>query len=223
MIVLCVGRKEQGKTTLAYSSLLPMPKRVIFDPREDFETSDIVNTTGLDLYADLNEQENDEVIVQTSDDLEAAFATTCIELKDWIVEHRGERFGFLVDDSRLVLQTKSVPFEFSWMLRSTKVNESRIILTTWRVVDIPLEVRSQCDHWFIFKTTELRDLELIEERFGEQAVEMVKNLQPYHYLHADDSGPELKLTRVSDPKSFYIDIHRLHGNSAVRAEQWVRA
>lgn len=223
MIVLCVGRKEQGKTTLAYSSLLPMPKRVVFDPREDFETSDVVNTTGFGLYDDLNDEETDEVIIRTSADLEAVFAVTCQELAEWIRDHRAESFGFLVDDSRLVLMNRNIPPDFSWMLRATKKDQSRIIMTTWRIIDIPLEPRSQADHWMIFKTTEPRDLELVAERFGEEAATKVQTLPPHVYLHCDDSGPELKVTMVNDPKAWYVDTGRTQGLSRIRENSFVRA
>jgi hypothetical protein len=131
---------------------------------------------------------------------------------DWIRENRGVPFAFLVDDSRLMFvggPGRRIPQDFSWMLRSTKVNESRIVLTTWRIVDIPPEVRSQADHWMVFKTTEPRDLELIEERFGEKARAQVETLAPHVYLHCDDSGPEMRVTVEADSRAWYVDTHIL--------------
>jgi hypothetical protein len=194
------------------------PKRVIFDPREDFGTSEVINTTGIGLYDDLNDEGIHEVIVQTSDDLIAAFDITCRELVDWIRAHREQSFGFLVDDSRLMLTSKQISPDFSWMLRSTKVDQSRIVMTTWRIVDIPPEVRSQADHWMVFKTTEPRDLEIIEERFGESAREQVQLLPPHVFLHCDDSGTELKLSVNNNPRSWYIDTHVLQEEPNARKE-----
>lgn len=160
----------------------------------------------------MNDSDEHEVIVQSSRDIPEVFEETCFYLTDWIRQHRGESFAFLVDDARLMFSGgpgKKIPQDFSWMLRSTKIGESRIVLTTWRIVDIPPEVRSQADHWMIFKTTEPRDLELIEERFGPSAREQVMTLPPHVYLHGDDSGPELRVTVEMDSPSWYVDTHVL--------------
>lgn len=223
MIVLCVGRKEQGKTTLAYSLVRFTSKRVIFDPREDFGTSENVSSNPANLQDDLNDMDVREVIVQSSRDVVDVFNETCFFLSEWLKENKGVEFGFLVDDSRLAFASKTIPQDFSWMLRSTKLNQARIVMTTWRIVDIPPEVRSQADVWMIFKTTEPRDLELIAERFGEEAASRVQSLPPHVFLKCDDSGPELTVAVMENSRAWFVDTHILQGEPNGNARQSVTA
>jgi hypothetical protein len=205
MIILCVGRKEQGKTTLAYHLVRFSPKRVIFDPREDFATSLIVTGDPASLPDDLDDEAVSEVIVQSSRNVIELFEETCFHLAEWLKDNKGEPFGFLIDDSRLAFASKTIPQDFSWMLRSTKLEQSRIVMTTWRIVDIPPEVRSQADVWMVFKTTEPRDLELIAERFGDDAALRVQTLPPHICLRCDDSGPELTISVIENSKAWYVN------------------
>jgi hypothetical protein len=203
VIALCIGRKEQGKTTLGYHLVSSMPQRIVFDPRDRFKTTDLIEDSNV-IY-DALEECQPEVIVYAADSTAFHFANTCIEVKDFAKRHADRRFGFLVDEVGLALEN-GIPEDFGWMLKATKKDQARIVMTTWRPQEVPPLIRSQLDHCFMFKTTERRDLDFIEEQCGEEAAAMVQKLPPYYFVHCDDSGPERRVEVYGHPENWKVDI-----------------
>lgn len=206
MIALCIGRKEQGKTTLAYHLVLQMPQRVIFDPKEKFLTTDLI-VDGIDSYDALSDGEP-EVIVYAGSFTASRFQEASRDVNDWAKEHREKSFGFLVDEVGMALED-GIPEEFGSLLKTAPKNQARIVMTTWRAVEVPPLIRSQVDHWFIFKNVEPRDLEIIEERVGEEAAKQVQTLPPHAFVHIDDEHAERKIRVVNDPGLWYVDIEKI--------------
>lgn len=208
MMVLCIGRRELGKTTLAMCVARHYDTRVIFDPRHMINTtSDILseeNISGV-LYGMLDTRA--EIIIQPKFDKQAAFTAMCSEVYDWLNDNPGEKVCILVDEIRFVLLDD--PF-FDFLIRCTPRKDVAIVLTAHGVVDVPTDLRRIADIWCIFKITLANDLEKIEERAGPEVAEMVATLNPYEFVVWDDSIA--KSRKNTDKASWFVQLDTLqHG------------
>lgn len=220
MIAFCIGRKEQGKTTLGYHLVQSMPQRVVFDPKEKFRTSDLI-ANGQDVYDALQNKEP-EVIVYAGEETNKRFAEASLDVSDWAEQNRDKHFGFLVDEVGLAIED-GMPEKFHKLVKVTPKKQARIVMTTWRAVEIPTVLRFGIDHYFIFKTVETNDLKTIEERCGEEAAQIVQTLPIHAFMHCDDEGPERKISVVNNPSLWYVDIEKFNEANHTRDFEIVSA
>lgn len=210
MICLCIGRKEQGKTTLGYHLARSFPTRLIFDPREHFFTSPHIRLDSTNLYEDLDELS--EIIIKPDDNIPERFALTCDELREWLRDNPGEPFSFLVDEAYDVKTPDFMPPSLDWLMRKTKRAQGRIILTAHRPSDIATDIRALSDHWFIFQMTQEHDLRVVSERCGSEVAEAARYLAAREFINWNDAlGTWNKHT---DSSAWFVSLTR----SGV--EQW---
>jgi hypothetical protein len=202
MIILCIGRREQGKTTLGYFLAKRYPTRVIFDPRESFFTSPVVTFDAAGLY-DLLDNES-EIIVKPEAYYPENFALVCDELRAWVRDNREEEFSFLVDEAYDVKTPDNMPASLDWLMRKTKRKQCRIIFTAHRPVDIATDIRALSDNWLIFQTTQEHDLRIITERCGPEVAEEVQVLKEREFIDWNDSLGTWK--KFSDPHAWYVSL-----------------
>lgn len=205
---MCIGMREHGKTTFAYSLAHQKPTRVILDPKNSFYTSPIRRQNADDLYNLLNEQE--EIII--SPDVQPGppevFAQTCDELMEWVRNNPEEPFAFLVDESRDVDLSSEIPTSFDWLIRKTPRKMSFIIMTVHRPVeDIPPSIRGIGDRYCFFRVSEPADLDSIRRRVGDEATEVIKNLGPYEFVHWNANTGEWQ--KMSNADEWFVDLHKL--------------
>lgn len=202
MIAICIGRKEQGKTTLAYHLALKNPTRVIFDPREHFYSSIDVIDSAQGLYELLDEKS--EVIVKPPDHIPEHFELVCEQLRAWIRDNREEEFSLLVDEAYDAKTPDFMPPALDWLMRKTKRQQTRIIFTVHRPVDVATDIRALSDDWFIFQITQEHDLRIINERCGSEVAELVSRLGAREFIHWNDSlGIWKKFTESS---KWYVSL-----------------
>jgi hypothetical protein len=210
MIALCIGRKEQGKTTLGYHLAKTMPTRIVFDPREHFFTSLCVTENANGLYELLDDQQ--EIIVKPPDHYPEHFELVCEQLRAWIKDNREEEFALLVDESYDVKTPDFMPPALDWLMRKTKRKQVRIIFTAHRPVDVATDIRALSDNWFIFQTTQEHDLKIIAERCGREVAEQVSTLKAREFINWDDSIGVWK--KFSDSSKWYVSL----GEGAARIQ-----
>ncbi len=202
MITLSLGRREQGKTTLAYFVALKMPTRVVFDPRKQFKTSQTISLDGMGLYEELDSKA--EVIVQPVFGVQEVFRQTCDEVMQWITDNPGEPVALLVDEARFVDTPSFIPDSFDFLMRCTSREDMNIIMTAHRPVDISVDIRAIADFWAIFHTTQEHDLKVIAERCGNEVADIVAALPPRHVVMWDDSTGTYNVYR--EPDKWFADI-----------------
>lgn len=202
MIILCIGRREQGKTTLGYSLAKKFPTRVIFDPREAFFTSPVILFSASGLYEALNTEA--EIIIKPEEFYPENFVLVCDQVRAWVRDNREEEFSFLIDEAYDVKTPEVMPPSLDWLMRKTKRSQCRIIFTAHRPVDISTDIRALADHWMIFQTTQEHDLKAIRERCGSEVEEIVKTLKEREFVNWNDSVGTF--TKVSDPHSWYVSL-----------------
>ena len=207
MIYICIGRRELGKTTLAYSMLSKLPKRAIIDARRmihqpgadySYDATDAVEA----LHEMMQEPLAHECIYQPhEDDLEGAFVTWTKALKGIVIDRPDVHTGILVDEASFYnLETST----FQWLAKCALRDYTHIIITAHQPKDIPTSIRAIADHWFIFYTSQKTDIDAIEAKSSEAARE-VKRLTGRSFVHWDDAHARLQIN--STPSTWYVPLN----------------
>ena len=202
--MLCIGRREQGKTTLGYHLAHSLPTRVIFDPREAFFTGGIIVENGGDVGTLLDEHA--EIIVKPPDHYPEHFEIVCDQLRDWIRVNREEEFALLVDEAYDVKTPDNMPAALDWLMRKTKRKQTRIIFTAHRPVDISTDIRALSDNWLIFQSTQEHDLRIIAERCGREVADEVQKLKAREFINWNDSIGTW--TKYTDSNGWYMSLQK---------------
>lgn len=202
MIILCIGRREQGKTTLGYYLARQFPTRVIFDPREAFFTSETVLSSASGLYESLDTET--EIIIKPEEFIPENFALVCDDLRAWVRDNREEEFSFLVDEAYDVKTPDNMPQSLDWLMRKTKRKQCRIIFTAHRPIDLATDIRALSDNWLIFQTTQEHDLRVIRERCGEEVETQVQILKEREFINWNDSIGSWK--KFDNPHAWYVSL-----------------
>jgi len=211
MITVINGRREQGKTTLAYFLSLRRPTRVIFDPRRMFATSPVIISDPLELFELMDEVP--EIIVQPETDVQNVFLRTAQEFREWILQNPEEPACLLVDESRFI-DTPNITYEpFEAILRFSPTQLVDVVMTSHRPSDIDVNIRAIADFLIYFRTTQEHDLRVIVQRCGEGVGEIVQALPDKNFLVWDD---RIALYRVEkDTDKWRVDLKAVNSLSQV--------
>lgn len=199
MIYLCIGRRELGKTTLAYRMLRSLRRRYVLDARrmivqrgDEIETATTITDATESMYAVI-EGSLHESIYQPSESPGVAFVEWANVLRDLVLAYPRAEIGVLVDEASFYdLDDES----FQWIVKCAPRSKVHVIITAHQPKDIPTSIRSIADHWFIFRTTQKTDLDRIEEK-SPDAADMVRSLDGRDYVHWDDAKAHLTVNRYS--------------------------
>jgi hypothetical protein len=207
LIFLIIGRRDQGKTTLAYHMAHKAPTRLVFDPRMmiDRPSALRVRDTAM-LTAAVDEaffdHEDEIVFSPEDDDLQAAFDAFAREVKRWCLDTPARRQLAVVVDEAAFVDLRSGPFQ--WVIRCCPRSLVNVFVTAHRPADIAVIVRGLADHWLIFPTTQEHDLDVIRERCSPATADAVVKLNDREFAHWDDTRATLRVNRR--PDSWYIPL-----------------
>jgi hypothetical protein len=199
MIYLCIGRRELGKTTLAYRMCRNVRRRFVLDARRMIvqhgqhveTTTDAVGTEDT-MYA-VAGGELEESIYQPREAPRIAFEYWTGALRDLVVEYPRMEIAVLVDEASFYdLDDDS----FQWLVKCAPRSKVHVLITAHQPKDIPTSIRSIADHWFVFYTTQQTDLDRIEEK-SPDAARLVRSLQGRDYVHWDDARAKLTVNRYA--------------------------
>lgn len=204
MIDLVTGRRQQGKTTLAYYVAKKKTTVVIFDPRRLFHTTDDTYKDASHLYELLNDRA--EIIIQPDGPVPESFREVTRDVLDWVEENPEEEISFLVDECYFVDTSNEEYEDFDRLLRFSNRDLVELILTCHRPKDISVNIRSIADRWFMFHTTQEHDLKVIEERCGEKVSNQVRQLKKYQFVLWDDGVGKEKV--ITDSAFWNVSLER---------------
>lgn len=216
MIFYNVGRREVGKTTLAYYLVSKQMTRIIFDPRGQFPTSARVETSEAVIAAfdALYERGSGEIVISPEHDIQGLFELTSREVKRWIRD--GRNVAYLVDEVSLIDPSpRPGADEFDWILRLCPRRQAIIVITGHRPTDLPTKVRAIMDFWLLFQMTLENDLEVVEKKCGRTIRDELVRLQPYQFIVWDDSKATASTNKNS--AAWYLRLTDHSGVSAVHA------
>lgn len=207
MIYLLIGRRERGKTTLAYSMSRKVRKRIIIDARRMIRRIDVEVINDInDLKPALDDLVHDDVVNEivfqpTDDDLDFVFQAWTAAVKERILKSPGTSFAIVVDEASFYPLDNA---RFQWLAKCTPRDQVHILITAHRPADIPTSIRAIADHWCVFATTQEHDLKVIESRMG-PAVAAVRRLRDRDYAHWDDARGVLSV--CNRPQDWYVSMH----------------
>jgi hypothetical protein len=208
MTFLILGRRERGKTTLAYYMARKVRKRVIIDARRLIQRVDVEivhspRTLRLALADLAGDETLNEIVYQPdSEDLDAAFEDWTRVVRAFVIAHPDLPLAIMVDEASFYELHKP---GFQWLCKCTPRERVHLLITAHRPSDIPTSVRAIADHWCIFATRQEHDLRAIEDRTGSVRVSAsITRLRDRDYVHWDDSHG---VSRVCDrPADWYTAL-----------------
>ena len=204
MLGIIAGRREQGKTTLAYNLACRFGRRAIYDPRGEFATSPAHD------FLLPEDADKPEVIVQPELDAAIEFSPFCDVVKLWLTDVAPDtRRAIIVDEARFV---DFGALSFDYIIRCVRRDHALVIITAHRPSDVPVDVRAIADFWCVFQTTQEHDQKVLTERCGSEFAEKVKRLGAFQFLHWDDARGVM--TEYRDPRSWYVPIRPAHTATA---------
>jgi len=215
MVYLIIGRREQGKTTLAYRMASKLPRRLIFDPRGMIGGKRVMTGSDLQAACDrLADGEIQEVIHTPFGDAQAGFVQFASEAQRWVLEYPDQPLAILVDELAFV-DTKVVAFQ--WAMRCCKRDTIHILMTAHRPADVQTYIRALVDHWCLFAMRQEHDLDVIKERCSVDVYTAVQALEPRCFVQWDDAHSTSKL--YTDPASWYIELQPERPGSGLSGPQ----
>lgn len=205
MIRLMLGRRMQGKTTLAYFVGRQSPRRMIFDPRGMIrsDASTVVGTQAELATAgeELLDGRITELVVTPASHVEDRFAQFCRIAAAYLRAHPYESFAILIDEVRFIDVRNE---DLDWIMRTSDVDRAQIIFTGHRPKDIPPDIRAIADTWCLFQFTLRRDLDVIEEQTSPAVARSVQGLKPRCFVEWND---QIGAARAfSDPSRWYVRL-----------------
>jgi hypothetical protein len=205
MLIMCIGRRELGKTTFAVRLSRDFDKRVFFDPRNMIHTSDVILTdnqiTGV-LYEMIDTQ--NEIVIQPSFEVEKSFYDTCEEIFAWLKDNPGKKFCFLFDESRFVKNPEQNRY-FDSIVRCMPSADVAVIITAHGVPDINTHLRRIADYWILFQLTLEADIDTVRERCGNEVANEVQKLKPYEYIVWDDGRRRWR--KETNSQKWFVQIN----------------
>jgi hypothetical protein len=200
MIYLCIGRRELGKTTLAYRMCRNIGKRFILDARRMIIQSGAHVETATDaasaedsMYAVVENSGIEESIYQPREAPRVAFMEWTRVLRNLVIDYPRAEIAVLVDEASFYDLDDDA---FQWIVKCAPRSKVHVIITAHQPKDIPTSIRSIADHWFVFYTTQQTDLDRIDEK-SPDAARLVRSLQGRDYVHWDDAKARLTVNRYS--------------------------
>jgi hypothetical protein len=220
MISLIFGRREQGKTTLAYHLILQKETRVIVDPRGQFGTTSDVLPDENGLYELLDDRS--EIVIKPEREPRRVFSEVAAVCREWLRDNPGAQFAFLLDEARIFDTPSAIPEDFEYLLRMAPRDEVDVVLTAHRPSDVSVDIRAIADFWLIFQTTQEHDLRVISERCGDTVAETALTLPQHAVIIWNDAKGA---SRVSyDSEIWRHDIRTLPRNVQEEGERsWITA
>lgn len=206
MIWLVLGRREQGKTTLAMSMALRVPQRLIFDPRAMIRPNDPRAEDGGQLSTMMDKLyrgEIDEVRFTPTGDVEDGFQVFASAAAAWVREDPARPLAVVIDEAGFLSRMDRVP-PFMWLCRCSRRDVIQIIMTAHRPRDISTSVRAIADHWLIYACRQEHDLRVIEERCSLATLSAVQRLRDRQFVAWDDARGKSKL--YPDPSTWYVNL-----------------
>ncbi|HEV2498614.1 MAG TPA: hypothetical protein VGY31_03425 [Terriglobia bacterium] len=199
MNALVFGRRQQGKSTLAF--VLAEEKEIpiaIFDINGQFCAwpEEVVSEVN-DFAARL--EESDLVIYRAEESPWEEFEAVADEL--WV---RGE-YVLLVDEASQVQSPGHAHPKLDRIVRMADAKNVHLIQTMHRPSDAAMICRSLATDWYIFRTNQETDLKVIAERCGPDVAAVAAELAPHEYVHWDDSAGIYWISK--DPVSWFRNIH----------------
>lgn len=212
-----VGRREEGKTTLALFLSRKYKARIIWDPRGMIgdSSSAVIVCSPDDLDTAITEGEWKKgpiVYRQESGDVESEFTDICQVLFPPKFTRGG--FAFVIDEAGELQNPHAVHPELKRVIKQhptfPRQESVLVIQTNHRLSEFHNSCKALMNELYIFQTTLPRDLDVLEEHTGiPQLRDIVKNLPKHHcvrYLYDRQEIGDSQYELWDDPEYWYTPL-----------------
>lgn len=203
MLAVVIGRRRQGKSTLALSLAQSKGQTtIIFDPNDQYGNVPTIET--LDAFMESSGPESVGRIVPSDPVAEWEALAAFLDGGAWAW---GE-YTLIVDECSMLMSPQKLHPDLERYARTSPKDVS-VILTTHRTVDVHTLFRALATDWYIFQQHLDRDLETIGDNFGLDVAAASAQLPEYHLIHFWLDVGGVPMWSIWDkPEEWYIDIGR---------------
>lgn len=217
-LLITVGRRRLGKTTLNYSMSRRCTYRFIIDPRGQLDAPNAVRVrTPEELHATIEafliaiEEERiagaghvgfEILITPAKGQTQSLFDYTAICVEDFMGRQpHGTTTVLSIDEAQFFNLKDSQSFEY--IVRASPPH-AHVMVAAHRPADIPTDVRALSDTWLMFRTTQEHDLKVIGERCGPGVQRRVQLIEPRQFIEWDDGAAVAR--EHLDPRVWYVPL-----------------
>lgn len=205
MLAVIIGRRRQGKSTLAYSLAMSHKRTVlIFDPNDQYGNVPAITVEALpEWMANSNPASLARIVpIDPVADWEAIAAE--LDGGAW----RWGDYTLILDECSMLMSTGRINPALERYAR-TSPKDISVILTTHRSVDVHTLFRALASDWWIFHQHLDRDLETLTDNFGHDVAAESARLPEYHVIHFWlDTGGVPRWVTWDKPRQWFADIGR---------------
>ena len=198
---LIFGRRAQGKSTLAFSlAQLAGLSIVVFDVNAQFGCvpPDAVLTNPDDFELFLTDPPGSLVAYRPESDVEEEFTG----FADLLWPRHG--YTLIIDEASQIQSPGRAHPRLDRLVRMGSRQGVNLIQALHRPTDAATICRSLARHWYVFRSRQQTDLDVIAERCGPAVAETAGALGEHEYVHWDDDREVSEV--VKDAGSWFVDI-----------------
>ena len=182
--IYCIlGRKGQGKTTLAKKLLAYSTRIIVIDTIAEYTELPAASIQHIDKLFTL-----DRFAARLIPDSKQSFIAMLAALA------RHNNFMLVIDETGCWQSVNDIPailFNIVRFGRHQQINQCYIAR---RPTELNRMLTAMTDIFYILQTTEPRDLQYFQQIVTRTAIDKIKHLQQYQYLKYDTSKPKLLQT-----------------------------
>ena len=204
MLAVIIGRRRQGKSTLALALARAKQKTVIvFDPNDQYRALETIH----DLPAWLEDSGEASIgRIVPAPPVEDAWQEVAAVLDGGRWEW-GD-YTLILDECSMLMSPQGVDETLERFARTAPADVD-VILTTHRPRDVHPLFRALATDWFVFQTSIALDVEVLRNNYGDELAAVVQTLPRYHVAHYWlDEGGVPRMVVWNKPSEWYIDIGR---------------
>lgn len=205
--ILIFGRRQQGKSTLAFALARSLKERtIIFDPNAQFSSF-----SAIDNYDDLIEALVAEQDVIRYAPLSSRPSEEWPDFADIVWQFRD--YALIIDECSVIQSASYMDDKLERFLRRAP-DDVVIIQTTHRPVDTNKLSRQLATDIFCFQTRMKADLEMMRSDFSPDMPEALQRLSEYNVLHYwGGRGGSYEHVIWNNPEDWYGRIGHTERNS----------
>ena len=206
MLAVIIGRRRQGKSTLALSLAIAQRRTVIiFDPNDQYGAVPAIQPAELDGWMTAAGPDDVARIVPVPP-VEDAWVEIIQTLDGgtW----RWADYTLIVDECSMLMTPSYLDAALERFARTSPADID-IVMTTHRPRDVHSLVRALATDLYVFQTTLARDLDVLRDNYGPELAEAVQRLSQYHVVHYWlGAGGRPQHSIWDRPNEWFVDIGR---------------
>lgn len=207
MLAVIIGRRRQGKSTLALAlARAKAQSTIIFDPNDQFQN--IEKLESVEALPQWLENSGPDSIIRLVP--QPPVEETWQALADILDggEWAWADYTLILDECSMLMQPQSLDEKLERFAR-TCPNDVHLVLTTHRPRDVHPLFRALATDWFVFQSTIDLDQRVLKDNFGPQLADAVRGLPRYHVAHYWlETGGQPRVEVWDRPQEWFVDIGR---------------